>query len=605
MSNEFVHTGQSLTGRGEAYCPLERKRRGPGALAAALAVLLAGGAFLVFSAASTPTRSPEAPIAAALPVSGKPETLVASETPDENPTASGETGTDAVEAALAEARAARAGLDLAGGKQVNVEEIGLTPRLKPGTETNIAEVKPDVIKTAGVAPNLKPEPPAPRPVSTMQMAHIEYAAAEDAPPPFYFANDIVRQDVVHIAPALALASDLTPAPAEIHVMLKRGENFVDALKRAGVSAIDANTAAYAFGKHQDLRRLLPGQEFTLRIGWPNKTLFEMAADASTPDARLLGLEFRADPENRILLKRTSGGEMIAEKKTVPLTTRIMSIAGRINGSLYLSAKHVGAPDDVIANLADAFSYDVDFQREIFGGDEFEAIFEVKYDDQGKLVSTGDILYARLNWRGRSREKGYYRFLGEDGRPDFYDATGQSAKRLLMKTPIDGARLSSGFGTRKHPILGYRRAHKGVDFAAPRGTPVKAAGDGVIVRANRYGSFGNYVKIRHANGYETAYAHLNGFARGIRSGKRVRQGDIIAYVGTTGRSTGPHLHYEVHLRGTAVNPQRLKIDTTGKTLEGVALTQFREEKARIDAMRMPEETREALYARDERIAHGAL
>ena len=175
----------------------------------------------------------------------------------------------------------------------------------------------------------------------------------------------------------------------------------------------------------------------------------------------------------------------------------------------------------------------------------------------------------------------------------------------MKTPIDGARLSSGFGTRKHPILGYRRAHKGVDFAAPRGTPVKAAGDGVIVRANRYGSFGNYVKIRHANGYETAYAHLNGFARGIRSGKRVRQGDIIAYVGTTGRSTGPHLHYEVHLRGTAVNPQRLKIDTTGKTLEGVALTQFREEKARIDAMRMPEETREALYARDERIAHGAL
>lgn len=604
MSNEFVHTGQTFTGRGDAYCPLERKRRGPAALGAALTVLVAGGAFLVFSAASTPSRLPDAPLSAALPIEPEIANLSVNEQ---------DAAPDSLEAALAESRAARAPLDLAGGDPPSQEPQGLTPRLKPTLQiakADAAKTEDAVIETAGVAPSLKPEAPEtsstrPRPVSMVDLAQAQYASAEDAPPPFFFASDIERKDIARVAPAIAFASDMAPAPAEVHVRLKRGENFVDALKRAGVSPADANTAAYAFGKHQDLRRLLPGQEFALTVGWPNQTLFEMASQGPAPDARLLGLEFRADPENRIFLKRVSGGEMVAEKKTVPLTTRIMSIAGRINGSLYMSAKHVGAPDEVIANLADAFSYDVDFQREIFGGDEFEAIFEVKYDDQGKLVSAGDILYARLNWRGRSREKGYYRFPGDDGRPDFYDATGQSAKRLLMKTPIDGARLSSGFGTRKHPILGYRRAHKGVDFAAPRGTPVKAAGDGVIERANRYGSFGNYVKIRHSNGYQTAYAHLNGFARGIRAGKRVRQGDIIAYVGTTGRSTGPHLHYEVHLRGTAVNPQRLKIDTTGKTLEGAALARFREEKARIDAMRMPEETRDALYARDERAAQGAL
>ncbi|WP_375202453.1 M23 family metallopeptidase [Hyphococcus sp.] len=606
MSNEFVHTGQTFTGRGDAYCPLERKRRGPAALGAALTVLVAGGTFLVFSAASTPTRLPEAPIAAALPVSAEKTTPAIKHTSTASASTAQQTasGEDSVEAVLAESRAARATLPLAGGEPP-VADQGFTPRIKPGAEVKVAAAKSEIVETVGVAPSLKPAAPTTPPVSMMRVAQTQYASADDGPPPVFFASDIVRKDITRISPAVALAADMAQEPEEIRVRLSRGENFVEALKRAGITAADANAAAYAFGKHQDLRRLLPGQEFALTVGWPNQTLFEMASQHATPDARLLGLEFRADPENRIFLKRVSGGEMIAEKKTVPLTTRIMSVAGRINGSLYLSAKHVGAPDEVIANLADAFSYDVDFQREIFGGDEFEAIFEVKYDDEGKLVSAGDILYARLNWRGRSREKGYYRFPGDDGRADFYDATGQSAKRLLMKTPIDGARLSSGFGTRKHPILGYRRAHKGVDFAAPRGTPVKAAGDGVIERANRYGSFGNYVKIRHANGYQTAYAHLNGFARGIRAGKRVRQGDIIAYVGTTGRSTGPHLHYEVHLRGSAVNPQRLKMDTTGKALEGEALARFKAEKARIDAMRMPEETREALYARDERNAQGAL
>ncbi len=604
MSNEFVHTGQTFTGRGDAYCPLERKRRGPAALMASLSVMAAGGAFLVFAANSTSSRIAsdplDAPLSAALPLEQNDAPLTAGQA---------FTDGDRLTDALAESRAARAELALDGGEPA-VQTGGLTPRIKPtGQRMADAAAPAGIIETAGVAPSLKQaaqqiETPAPPLARTMQIGGVQYASAADGPPPFFFASDIERREIVRVAPAVALTADLARAPEELSVHLTKGENFVDALKRAGVSVADANDAAYAFGKHQDLRRLRPGQEFALTLGWPNQTLFELAASTDAPAARLLALEFRADPENKITLRRSLAGDMSAEKKTIPLTTRVMSIAGQINGSLYMSAKHVGAPDEVIANLADAFAYDVDFQREIFGGDEFEAIFEVRYDDHGKMVSAGDILYARLKWRGRSREKGYYRFSEDGGRADFYDATGQSAKRLLMKTPIDGARLSSGFGTRKHPILGYAKAHKGVDFAAPRGTPIKAAGDGTVLRADRYGSFGNYIKIRHANGYETAYAHLNGFARGIRAGARVRQGDTIGYVGTTGRSTGPHLHYEVHHKGSAVNPQQLKI-ATGKQLTGAELDRFKAQRTMIDAMRMAPEERDALYARDASTASGAL
>ncbi|WDI31776.1 peptidoglycan DD-metalloendopeptidase family protein [Hyphococcus flavus] len=594
MSDEFVHTGQSLTGNGAAYCPIERKRRGPGALAAALSILVLGAGFLAISATSAPQKTSEAPISIAL----QPETEARESVADAR-------NID-IASAIEQSRSARLDASASNAETISRDSDTFAPSLKPSRTEGAPKDSASQENKSGtehaLAPRLKPAAsetviaetnPVTQP---MKLGGLFLASDDDAPPPVFFTSDIERRVITHANPQIQLVKDIVSEPENVRVRLSRGENFVDALKRAGVSAEDANTAAYAFGRHHNLRRLLPGQEFALTLGWPNQTLFQQVTQAQ--QARLIRLEYRADVENRVIVRRELNGDMTAEKKTIPLTTRVMSVAGRINGSLYMSAKAVGAPDEVIANLADAFAYDVDFQREIFGGDEFEAIFEVKYDDLGKLVSSGDILYARLNWRGRSREKGYYRFDDESGdRVEFYDATGQGAKRLLMKTPIDGARLSSGFGTRKHPILGYRRAHKGVDFAANRGTPIKAAGDGIVERANRYGSFGNYIRIRHANGYQTAYAHLNGFARGIRSGKRVRQGDIIGYVGTTGRSTGPHLHYEVHLNGKAVNPQRLKI-ATGKKLTGSELDRFRIQRDIINAMRMPEAEREALYARDE-------
>ena len=387
--------------------------------------------------------------------------------------------------------------------------------------------------------------------------------------------------------ALAYTEDLPGEPRSVAVRLKKGETFVDALRRAGIRAADRNAATYALGKHVNLRRLKPQQEFALIVSEPNQTLFQHASADDGDNAFLLSLTARKDRKNRISITRNQtvdGDNFDVAEQEIEITTRIARINGQINGSLFLSAQKQGAPNKIVAELANMFAYDIDFQRDIFGGDEFEAVYEIHYDDEGNIIGSGDILFGRLNWRGRKKEKSYYRFANSG--TDYFDRAGQSAKRLLMKTPIDGARLSSGFGTRKHPVLGYRKAHKGIDFAARSGTPIYAAGDGVIERANRYGSFGNYVKIRHSNGYKTAYAHLKGFKKGIRAGKRVRQGDIIGYVGTTGRSTGPHLHYEVHLNGKAVNPQRLKI-ATGTKLKADKLANFEKVRDEIDALRAPE------------------
>lgn len=590
MSSGFIRTAPAVAPDGAAYCPIERKRRGPAALFASLTVMFAGTGFLAFSMFSNPAPAPRQ--------SAEPERIVLSLEPSPPEPATG---------ASAPAPTASAVATVASQTQEDVSTVGASEPIPSVNPVAVASTSQP--EEQDLLPRLKPATPAApeTPVIAarpMRLGGVTLASENDAPPPFFFESDITPTEIFREPAALAFVRDVARDLTETHIRISRGETFVDALKRAGVNANDRNEAAYAFGEHYNLRRLRPGQEFVLSLGWPNQTLFQLASGGDE-EARLLGLEFRSDPENRILMRRNQTGALEAEKAPIALATRTMSVAGRINGSLYMSAKDVGAPDMIIADLADAFSYDVDFQREIRGGDVFEAIFEVRYDDRGELVSTGDILYARLSWRGGAREKGYYRFAATDGRADFYDATGQSAKRLLMKTPIDGARLSSGFGTRRHPILGYRRAHKGVDFAAPRGTPIKAAGDGVVERANRYGSFGNYIRIRHANGYKTAYAHLNGFARGIRAGKRVDQGDIIGYVGTTGRSTGPHLHYEVHLNDTAVNPQRLKIAATGKKLDGAEMDRFKAHRDMINAMRDIPEDEPELLAKDESANKNAL
>ncbi|MEL6830932.1 MAG: M23 family metallopeptidase, partial [Pseudomonadota bacterium] len=261
------------------------------------------------------------------------------------------------------------------------------------------------------------------------------------------------------------------------------------------------------------------------------------------------------------------------------------IVGTVSTSLYHDARKLGAGDQQVVDFASVFSYDVDFQREVHPGDRFEMVYDSYVDERGVEIQRGEVHYAALS--GPVIDKGFYRFTTpDDGVTDYFEHNGDSATRFLMKTPINGARLSSHFGKRRHPISGYTRLHKGTDFAAPTGTPVYAAGHGVVERASRYGGYGNYIRLRHANGYKTAYAHLSRYGRGIRSGKRVRQGDVIGYVGSTGASTGPHLHYEVHVNGRAVNAMRLKLPTGRKLkMAPEVFDAFEIHRNQIDAVRL--------------------
>jgi murein DD-endopeptidase MepM/ murein hydrolase activator NlpD len=352
--------------------------------------------------------------------------------------------------------------------------------------------------------------------------------------------------------------------------VENGETFAGLLERAGVPRVDQQAAIASLSDVFNTRALRPGL--------PIKLVFEEG-----DEARLTGLSFRSNPGESITANRTAGGPFTARQVLTPVTYEIARIAAPVEGSLYASALALGATDNEIAALADAFAYDVDFQRDIRPGDRFEIVFERFYDDEGQTVRTGDMLFVSLE--ARTGARAFYRFQAPgDVRSDWYDSEGKSARKFLMKTPINGARLSSGFGMRMHPILGFSRMHRGADFSARTGTPVMAAGDGVVVRAGPYGAYGNYVRIRHANGYETAYAHLSRFGRGMRAGLRMRQGQILGYVGSTGRSTGPHLHYEVLRGGNQVNPMSLRV-ATGRNLAARDLELFKAERTRIDTLRL--------------------
>jgi len=354
------------------------------------------------------------------------------------------------------------------------------------------------------------------------------------------------------------------------VRVGSGETLAGLLVRAGATQSAANAAISSLNGVYDPRRIRPGQQISL--------FFERGVDT----AELTGLAFRSDPGASVLANRISTGGFAAREVMMPTSFENAFIAARVETSIFASATAMGATAREIEALADAFSYDVDFQRDVRAGDKFELVFERWYDDEGQTVRTGNILFISLE--SRRGPRAFYAFIAPgDVEPEWYDSEGKSARRFLMRTPINGARLSSGYGMRRHPILGYSRMHRGTDFAAPTGTPILAAGQGTIVRAGPFSSYGNYIRIRHGDGYETSYAHLSRFARGIRAGASVRQGQVIGYVGTTGRSTGPHLHYEVMRRGQQINPMTLRL-ANGRNLEGRALELFQIERARIDTLR---------------------
>jgi murein DD-endopeptidase MepM/ murein hydrolase activator NlpD len=344
------------------------------------------------------------------------------------------------------------------------------------------------------------------------------------------------------------------------VRVGRGDRLLQLLILEGIPRQDAFDAIQVLGKVFDLRKLQAGQRVELVNGIVN----------NEPQS-FVGLRFElGNGAREISVTRQGTGPFTATDVKKQLRPELVRGSGRIETSLYVAGLKAGVPPAVMIQLIQIYSFDVDFQREIRKGDTFRVLFRHYYDEDGKLVRQGDILYAAMTLSGKELE--LFRFTPRNGHMDYFNAQGHSVRKALMRTPIDGARLTSRFGRRRHPILGYTRAHTGVDFAAPTGTPIYAAGDGMIVTRVRTGGYGNYIKIRHNAEYHTAYAHMRSFAVGLGAGSRVRQGQVIGYVGSTGQATGPHLHYEVHYHGHPVNPLRIRLPM-GQKLAGLDLREF--------------------------------
>lgn len=385
--------------------------------------------------------------------------------------------------------------------------------------------------------------------------------------------DALDETVLTIAPAPAydLSRDdlyLVRHPVTSHaktLTLEYGDSLGPLLQENGFEPGEAYAITESFSSIYDPRQLRVGQSFNLYYD----------------DAEFAHLTYKPTLEKTVYVSRQDDGSYEARDIEAEFKMETVSLKATIENSIYMDAVALGAPDKVIIQFANIYEYSVDFQRDIQPGDEFEMFFEVARDNHGNIVKAGDLIFTSFSPRGKKMD--YYLFTDSNDRENFYDAEGKTAKRKLRATPVNGARLSSSYGRRRHPIQGYRKMHSGVDFAAPTGTPIMAAGNGTVEVAGRNGGYGNYIRIRHTDGYKTAYAHLSKFGRGIKSGTYVTQDQIIGYVGSTGMSTGPHLHYEVHLHGKKINPRRLS-QLSGKPLSSSEMPAFNQRRSEIDLLR---------------------
>ena len=317
-------------------------------------------------------------------------------------------------------------------------------------------------------------------------------------------------------------------------------------------------------KKQNLSNISPGQ----------KIKFILKKSKSKEDLEIFKVNYPISKTTFVRIDKRKDGIKISKNVTQLFKRRIV-VEGNITNNLYNSATSSGMEPGIIIEFARIFGFEVDFQRDIRKGDKFQVMYERYLDDRNKIVKTGKILYAFLDVNNQKIK--LYRFE-EKNDFDFYDTNGKSIRKALMKTPINGARLSSPFGNRKHPILGFTKHHNGTDFAAPTGTPIMASGNGTVIKAGWCGNGGNCVRIRHNSSYTTGYGHMSKIA--TKTGRRVRQGQVIGYVGSTGMSTGPHLHYTVSHNGKFINSQKLKLPS-GKILSGEERKQFEIQRIKLD------------------------
>ena len=362
-----------------------------------------------------------------------------------------------------------------------------------------------------------------------------------------------------------LVSKITSPYEEVNYQIKKYDTIEKILKNYNIKSDDIKNVSSEL-KQNKLSSIHSGRKLSL--------IYKKENDGSLS---LINLNYPISNTSSIEVRKKQNGFNVKEN-ILQLYKNEVVVKNMIKNNLYTSATEVGIEPNIIVEFARIFGFEVDFQRDIRKGDWFEIYYEKFKDDNNKVRDTGKIIYASMYVNGE--EINLYNFKFKKDEEEYFDIKGKSITKSLMKTPINGARLSSSFGMRKHPILGYNKMHRGTDFAAPSGTPIMASGSGTVTRARWCGGGGNCVKIKHNSTYETIYAHMKAFAKGIKEGKKVKQGQIIGYVGSTGMSTGPHLHYEVIVNGKKVNSQKLKLPS-GKILKGEKREEFELERIKID------------------------
>ena len=414
-------------------------------------------------------------------------------------------------------------------------------RLAPHALTAVAAISVAMIAGRAYQPAQAEEVPA---LTSAQMAAMEARA-------FAAAN----------APA-----GLT-APEAVPVQIRRGETFEQAVARTGVAPEEASAVAATVANAFDLADLRAGLKFETAIAKPRD---------GRGDARLIGLTMRTGPASQLTVSRSFDGALRLRSLEEKVTQETVVLKGDVERSLSASARDLGATASIVRAASRLFATKFDMQRDIRASDEFTMVFDRDVTEAGRTVNVGDLMYAEL--RGVT----FYRFKPAGAKEaQFFDANGKNLRSAMMRTPLQSfRRVSSNFGFRTHPISGFKKMHQGIDFAAGTGTPVVAPADGVVVEARRWGGYGNWLRIRHNNGLESGYGHLSRYGSGIRAGQRVSQGQVVAYVGSTGASTGPHLHYELWRNGQRINPAGVRTQE-GTELSGADLAAFRAEKSRID------------------------
>ncbi len=366
-----------------------------------------------------------------------------------------------------------------------------------------------------------------------------------------------------------ITNNLEPRFTYINYISKSGDNFQGIIDKLNVSKKEKKKILSSIKNEKNLKILRVNQKFLFKLD--NLSL-----------EKVIEFKIETDRKNEIVFaKSVENNNFVSKIIKKNFQKNLVYKETLITTSLYDNAVQLGISPNIIIEFARLYGFQIDFQRDVWKNDSFQIIYEEFTDENKKVIDTGEIIFANLNLQNRDYQ--LYKYQYQKDKIDYFDENGKSVRKTLMKTPINGARLSSSYGKRKHPILGYTKMHLGTDFAAPTGTPIMASGDGKITKAGWCGGGGNCVKIKHNSTYQTVYAHMSKFGRGIKKGVRVKQGQVIGYVGSTGLSTGPHLHYEVIENGRKINSQKLKLPS-GKILKGKDREKFEVSKIKIDVLK---------------------